>query len=443
MTQIPYYEKQLNIFRETILPYKFCLLSDELLIEYLKNHKKKVKLENHETNNVNIEPFPILNSITIGTEKSRFYKLPKDLYDDISIENQLFSLDLASIYCALLMCPKEIAFSQNTNNTIGSNQHTKEIHYLDVCTSPGMKLLIISRFFFNIKHCRFTALDISKDRLIVTRNLFKKWNRFGNIRLIRADGTQFKNKSFERNGKWDLNSFIWEGGEWYNDWIQYQKSISLTKKRKRSEKLINMRNNIEYQLKNKYLNKELNNNNTEILENNQQDLQDSKINSELNKNSLEQCDNLIFTCPHSYDYIILDAECTTDGSFKHIHEFMDKHNKGIQEFLKEKSGPKKVEETVQLQKDLIYNAFSQLKVGGVLQYSTCSLMNEQNEDVVSWLLDKAHGSAILINAFESSVLEDMKSEIVWREGTLNHTLRFDPETTGTNGLFIAKIRRIK
>ena len=124
----------------------------------------------------------------------------------------------------------------------------------------------------------------------------------------------------------------------------------------------------------------------------------------------------------------------------------------------------KLKELVALQKKLIESGFRLLKPGGVMVYSTCSLAKEQNEDVVSWLLnDRNPGLAQIVPVQFSVPMEspdchtsiakgsqnhattDITSNI--KEGFLSGTVRFHPSTSCDSylfggGFFLAKIRKL-
>lgn len=83
------------------------------------------------------------------------------------------------------------------------------------------------------------------------------------------------------------------------------------------------------------------------------------------------------------DRVMLDAPCTSDGTIA--------KNPELRWRLREKNIPK----VVQLQRELIESAWRLLKPGGRLLYSTCSMLPEENEEVVKWFL-KEHRNAKLV-----------------------------------------------
>lgn len=97
--------------------------------------------------------------------------------------------------------------------------------------------------------------------------------------------------------------------------------------------------------------------------------------------------NVIVTCSNfakiyesfidCFDKIILDAPCSGSGMFRKNQKFVDdwSYNK-VLKYQKE-------------QKELITIAYKMLKPGGLLMYSTCSYSQEENEDVIQFLLENS------------------------------------------------------
>ncbi len=135
-----------------------------------------------------------------------------------------------------------------------------------------------------------------------------------------------------------------------------------------------------------------------------------------------------------YDKVLVDAECTHDGSLKHIIKYQ---KWGWLTFEKRVLNPKRLKILASLQRALLLNGFRLLKPGGTLIYSTCSFCRAQNEDVVRWLLDAFPQDAEPqpFNATERQALGNPC------DGLLPGTLRFDPRTTHSSGLFIAKLHK--
>ncbi|DAZ99081.1 TPA: hypothetical protein N0F65_008386 [Lagenidium giganteum] len=132
-----------------------------------------------------------------------------------------------------------------------------------------------------------------------------------------------------------------------------------------------------------------------------------------------------------FDKVLVDAECTHDGSIKHLQKMktLEEWTKYVDEHLNDKE----LDRILQLQKDLIRNGFKMLKPGGTMIYSTCSLSVKQNEHIVEAFL-RDHPTASLIPV--------VTTDIPCESGRIPGTLRFTP-SNNTSGLFIAKISKSK
>lgn len=136
-------------------------------------------------------------------------------------------------------------------------------------------------------------------------------------------------------------------------------------------------------------------------------------------------DEIIVRIP-KFDRVLVDAECSTDGAVRHM---LHKYNNNDITFTENQklTDSKKFIELVTLQKDLINSGFRLLKPGGVLVYSTCSLSTEQNEGVVSWLLQQYEREAFVIPvSFADEVRDSIQKLDMIYEGSLKGTVRFHP-----------------
>lgn len=79
--------------------------------------------------------------------------------------------------------------------------------------------------------------------------------------------------------------------------------------------------------------------------------------------------------PEYFDKIILDAPCSGEGMFRKLDQAIDTWSMD------------KVKECASIQKELILEAYTALKPGGTLVYSTCTYSKEENEDIVDYLLE--------------------------------------------------------
>lgn len=122
---------------------------------------------------------------------------------------------------------------------------------------------------------------------------------------------------------------------------------------------------------------------------------------------------------NTFDKIILDAPCSGSGMFR-------KHD-----LMKDDWSINKVVKFAELQKRLIEIAFYMLKPGGILSYSTCSYSKEEDEDVISYLLNKYDGEIIPLN-FEGGYVNPLSPIGV----------RLMPSHFSGEGQFICQIRKV-
>lgn len=91
----------------------------------------------------------------------------------------------------------------------------------------------------------------------------------------------------------------------------------------------------------------------------------------MQKNAIDLDENLKF------DKILLDAPCTGSGTFDLRNENYLKYFTNVL-----------IEKVTKTQRKLILKASKLLKKGGILVYSTCSLLKKENEDMVSFAKNK-------------------------------------------------------
>jgi len=143
--------------------------------------------------------------------------------------------------------------------------------------------------------------------------------------------------------------------------------------------------------------------------------------------------------PSLFDRVLVDAECTHDGSERHE----SKHygfwsNIGAEKNRVFYDTDEKVEILIENQKQSIVKGFQSLTPGGIMVYSTCSLQSRQNENVVQYLLDRFSESAELL-VLPFKLVEDGGS--VPAKRVFTDCCLFDPNQSGTSGQFIACVRK--
>ncbi|MEM4282690.1 MAG: RsmB/NOP family class I SAM-dependent RNA methyltransferase [Candidatus Woesearchaeota archaeon] len=129
-----------------------------------------------------------------------------------------------------------------------------------------------------------------------------------------------------------------------------------------------------------------------------------------------------------FDKVLVDAPCSGTGTIR-------KSLKTVQMW-----NPDMVKRLSGLQKALIASAFSILKSGGILVYSTCSLEPEENEEVVDWLIKKFPDAKLIPFELEikrSPAVLEFDGKIYSQE--VKKCLRIWPQDNDTEGFFVAKI----
>lgn len=125
----------------------------------------------------------------------------------------------------------------------------------------------------------------------------------------------------------------------------------------------------------------------------------------------------------AFDFVLCDAPCSCLGTFKkHPDVFLNKDESCISELAT-------------TQRQILENAAKYLKVGGAMVYSTCTLFEEENENVVHGFLEK-NVDFVLEHI---SGLEKIDGGKYLDNKGMIQILPHDEY----DGFFIAKIRRVK
>lgn len=131
-----------------------------------------------------------------------------------------------------------------------------------------------------------------------------------------------------------------------------------------------------------------------------------------------------------FDKIVLDAPCSGEGMFR-------KNPNAISYWHKDY--PKQCSK---LQKEILNSAIGMLKPGGQLVYSTCTFAPEENEQVISWLLEQFPEMAIeTIDKSSDQNISDGQPNWSDNNPELLKTARFWPDKIKAEGHFIAKLSK--
>ncbi len=133
----------------------------------------------------------------------------------------------------------------------------------------------------------------------------------------------------------------------------------------------------------------------------------------------------------NFDKILVDAPCSGTGTIRKSLKTIRIWNPGM------------ITKLAKQQKELIVNAFKNLKVGGEMVYSTCSVEPEENEGVVSYLLEtfpEAEVVKVILPGLKmAKPVTEFKGEKYHSQ--VKRTIRIWPQDNDTEGFFVAKIKK--
>ncbi|KDO33006.1 hypothetical protein SPRG_01823 [Saprolegnia parasitica CBS 223.65] len=260
-------------------------------------------------------------------------------------------------------------------------------HVLDLCCAPGAKLAMLADVLG--RRGSITGVDYSKNRISACRSLLHKYDLVQSLpdtpwrcRLFHADGRRFAEGTPTSSDPSaavhdSVLDVILDSAEVEN---RSKKSIA----RKRMNKSARARA--------------------------------LKMQREASSTA---------TASRLYDKVLVDAECTHDGSLRHLAKLTTAD--AWQSYLENYLSPSHVAGILELQHDLIRNGFRLLVPGGRMVYSTCSLSLKQNEEIVA---------AFLKDTPSASLMPIDTTNVPCQPGNILHTVRFTP-LHDIGGLFIA------
>jgi len=123
-----------------------------------------------------------------------------------------------------------------------------------------------------------------------------------------------------------------------------------------------------------------------------------------------------------FDLVAVDAPCSGEGMMRKDPQAVAQWSPGL------------VKQCESVQRGILPHAVAALREGGYLLYSTCTFNRKENEEMMEWLV-------------EEYPLESVDTGLAGKYGisggidTDIHALRFFPHLTGSEGLFVALLRK--
>lgn len=130
-----------------------------------------------------------------------------------------------------------------------------------------------------------------------------------------------------------------------------------------------------------------------------------------------------------FDVVFLDAPCSAEGTIRKSFGVANIWNENMIKFHSN------------LQKKLILKAFDLLRPGGTMVYSTCTFAPEEDEEVLTYLLQNRDGAKIVPSSIEglktSRPLDSFQDKNF--DSQVKNALRIWPHHNDTDGFFLAKV----
>ena len=135
----------------------------------------------------------------------------------------------------------------------------------------------------------------------------------------------------------------------------------------------------------------------------------------------EEASQFIGDHDSGYDRVLLDPPCSGLGTLQARPD------------ARWRKDPEQIRELARLQEDLLESAASHVREGGTIVYSTCTISTAENEE-------RVHSFLARHPDFEA---DDLPAEMPeYRHPRAPRFLQLMPHIHGTDGFFIARLRRI-
>ncbi|MEG2984024.1 MAG: 16S rRNA (cytosine(967)-C(5))-methyltransferase RsmB [Peptostreptococcaceae bacterium] len=123
---------------------------------------------------------------------------------------------------------------------------------------------------------------------------------------------------------------------------------------------------------------------------------------------------------NKFDYVVCDVPCSGMGIIKRKPEI---------KFKKEED----LKDLPTIQKNILENASNYVKIGGNLIYSTCTIHDEENIDIIESFLNENDN-------FELVPIDEVKIDL---DNQDKGYIKIYPNIHGMDGFFIAKLKRVR
>ena len=365
-----------------------------------------------------------------------FYALPGSFGLNSSFcfqAGRIYGMDVssgASIAALLSNHYDQTTTSDSSSSTIINAQDSNKgvLRVLDLCCCPGLKLCMIADLV--PAGSTVIGLDISSTRMALCTKIVEKYHVHKRtsgrsdasstkpstlLQLYCQDGTSFGTAGMDYNLMFDSTVAV-DAAEMSRGDRKRKNKSARARERKRLRQIVvpDMSSNAD-------------------ADKNKKDNHETTTDLVVEEGTTGDMTPRI----ELFDFVLVDAECSTDGSLKHLRERLkDETPLRPNHLLTDKD---QLADLVQLQQRLLASGFRLLKPGGTLVYSTCSLSQSQNETVVEKLLKEREDAYLIPVEFTLA-----KSKLV-AAGSLQGTVRFYPnigqqeDALFGDGFFLAKI----
>ena len=126
-----------------------------------------------------------------------------------------------------------------------------------------------------------------------------------------------------------------------------------------------------------------------------------------------------------FDRFVVDAPCSGSGTFRRSPD------------AKFRLTPEKISELNKIQLEVLEFAYNHTKIGGEIVYITCSVLTQENQDIINEFLAR-HNGCKLVN-LHSRWQQKIGDFFPFDDEFM---LSFSPFKTGTDGFFVAILKKI-